>query len=142
MAASDPKRTLASPSRVTGVTEYRVGTAASLRLDVGRSDYLAPLLGFVCDKFSKVGGRHRHRRAAQIGKSCLDLGIGEGGIDFAVELIDDFSRRFLGCADTVPGGRLISRHKLSEGRNVWQRFRAHHGSYRERTQIAGPDVPD
>src|SRR5215472_14399982 len=77
----------------------------------------------VGDKFSKVGGRHRHRRAAQIGKSCLDLGIGEGGIDFAVELIDDFSRRFLGCADTVPGGRLISRHKLSEGRNVWQRFR-------------------
>ena len=93
-------------NRVTGVTNIRPRLSGLLRLDVGSADYLAPFLGVVGDKFSKVGGRAGKHRCAQIGKSCLDLGIDEGGIDFAVELVDDPSRRFLGCADTVPGGRL------------------------------------
>src|SRR5437763_916090 len=32
--------------------------AGSLRLDIGRSDYPAPLFRVICDKFSEVGGRH------------------------------------------------------------------------------------
>src|SRR5215471_7049411 len=44
-------------SRVTGVTEYRVGTAASVRLDVEGLDHLAPLLRFVGDEFPEIGRR-------------------------------------------------------------------------------------
>src|SRR6516165_5818165 len=64
-------------NRVTGVTNIRPRLSGLLRLDVGGPDYLAPLLGFVGDKFSKVGGRHRHRRAAQIGYPRLHRGIRE-----------------------------------------------------------------
>ena len=39
--------------RRTGVTEYRIETAASVRLDVGGPDHLAPLLGFVGDETEK-----------------------------------------------------------------------------------------
>src|SRR6516162_6675602 len=137
MSAFDPKRTLASPKSRNGC--YGISDHGCL----GHSALmLAARITLPHFSVSSAINFPKSVGVIGIGKSCLDLGIGEGGIDFAVELIDDFSRRFLGCADTVPGGRLISRHKLSEGRNVWQRFRAHHGSYRERTQIAGPDVPD
>jgi hypothetical protein len=50
--------------RRTGVTEYWIGTAASVGLDVGRADHLAPLLGFLGDQLAEVGGRARKRRAA------------------------------------------------------------------------------
>jgi hypothetical protein len=42
--------------RRTGVTEYWIGTAASVGLDVGRPDHLAPFLGFVGDELCKIGG--------------------------------------------------------------------------------------
>jgi len=71
-------------SRVAGVTEYLAEVAPITPLDVGRPDHLAPFLGVVGDKLGEVGGRTGKHRCAQIGKSCLDLGIGEGGIDFAV----------------------------------------------------------
>src|SRR5215469_18113899 len=39
--------------------------APSLRLDVGRPDHLAPLLGFVGHELAEVGGRARKHRPAQ-----------------------------------------------------------------------------
>jgi hypothetical protein len=48
--------------------------AVSLRLDAGELDHLAPLLGFLRDQLAEVGGRHRHRHAAQIGKPRFILG--------------------------------------------------------------------
>jgi hypothetical protein len=73
---------------------------ASVRLDVEGPDPLGPLLGFLGDELAEVGRRTLKDRCAQVGKSCLDLGIGEGGIDFVVELVDDLGRRVLGNADT------------------------------------------
>src|SRR5262249_60607022 len=64
--------------------------AGSLRLDVRRPDYLAPLLGFVSDEFAKVGGREHEWRAPLVDKSRLDLGVGEAGVYLLVELVDDF----------------------------------------------------
>src|SRR5258706_4130655 len=55
----------------------------------------------------------------------LDLGISKASVDLLVELVDYLGRRGVRCADAIPGARLISRHELSEGRNVRQRFRAH-----------------
>src|SRR5215510_14570942 len=65
-----------------------VGFAQSLRLDVGHPDHLAPLLGFVRDQLAEVSRRARKRRAAQIGKPRLDLGICERGVDLLVAPVD------------------------------------------------------
>src|SRR5262245_1008981 len=62
--------------RRSGVTEYWIGTAASVCLDVGRADHLAPLLGFCGDEFAEVGRRADKRCAAQVGQPLLNLGIG------------------------------------------------------------------
>ena len=51
-----------------------------LRFDIGRLDHLGPLLGIVGDVFPEFGGRHRHRHAAKIGKSCLHLRIGKAAL--------------------------------------------------------------
>src|SRR5262245_57822790 len=39
---------------------------ASLRLDVGRPDHLAPFLGFVGDQLAELDRRSRQRRAAEV----------------------------------------------------------------------------
>jgi hypothetical protein len=44
------------------------GGAGSLRLDVGRSNDLAPLLDVVGDDFGEVGGRTSKDRAANVAK--------------------------------------------------------------------------
>ena len=93
-------------------------SALSLRLDVGRPDHLRPLFLVIYDESREVGRRAWKHRPAKIGKSCLDLGISEGGIDFLVELVDDFGRRVLGNADTLPAAGLVVRHKFAQGWNV------------------------
>src|SRR5205085_2097229 len=60
--------------------------SASLRLDVGRPDYLAPLLGVFDDELAEVGRRERKHRAAQVGKPRLHLGVGEARINFLASL--------------------------------------------------------
>src|SRR5262245_17024949 len=80
----------------------------SLRLDVRRTDHLGPLLGIFGDELAEVGRRTLKDRYAQGGKSRLDLGISEGGIDFLVEFPDNFygcgfvskMARFLGFSAT------------------------------------------
>src|SRR5205807_9570817 len=64
----------------------------SVRLDTRELHHLAPLLDFIGDELAKIGGRARKHRAAQVGKPCLKLGIGEGGVDLVVELVDDLGR--------------------------------------------------
>src|SRR4029453_6262014 len=95
--------------RPTGVTEYWIGTAVSVRLDVGRPDHLGPLLGFVGDELAEIGGRADKRRASKVGKPRLHLGIGEAGVDLLVELVDDLRRRVLGYTDAIPVARSIPR---------------------------------
>src|SRR5262249_7588379 len=85
-----------------GVTKYRIGTAASFRLDVGPPDHLRPLFLVICDEFSELGRRAGTHRAAEIGKPRPHLGIGERRIDFLIELVDDLGPRFLGRVKTYP----------------------------------------
>src|SRR5262245_50380406 len=92
--ASKIVRALGARSRASAISPnggYGIlaPTAASVRLDVGGPDHLAPLLGFVGDELAEFGGRHRHRHAAQIGEPRLDRGIGEAGVNCLVELVDD-----------------------------------------------------
>ena len=76
---------------ITRVTEYRIGTAASFGLDVGRPDHLAPLFGLVGDKLTEVGGRAWKHCATKVGKPRLDFGIGEARVDLRVELVANAS---------------------------------------------------
>jgi hypothetical protein len=48
---------IAAIIRGTGVTEYWIGTAASVQLDVRGPDHLAPLHGLVGDELAEVGRR-------------------------------------------------------------------------------------
>src|SRR5262245_48468033 len=88
------------------------------RLDTRALDHLAPLLGFVGDQPAEGSGRERKCRAAQVGKSCLDFGIEEGGVDLLVKSIDDLSRCVRGHADARPPACLVTRHEFADGRDV------------------------
>ena len=60
---------------------------------------LPPFRGFVGDELAKLGGRHGHRNAANVGEPRPDLRIGETRIDLLVELVDHVGRRARRCAD-------------------------------------------
>src|SRR5262245_45405132 len=70
----------------------RVHNRVSVRLDIGRSDYLAPSFGEFSNELAKVGGRTNKRCAAQIGKPVLHLWVGKCGINLLVKFVDNFSR--------------------------------------------------
>jgi hypothetical protein len=55
-----------------------------LRLNVGRSDHLAPFLGLLRDEPAVVGGRTHKYRGTEVGKPGFQLGIGEPRIDLFV----------------------------------------------------------
>jgi hypothetical protein len=81
------------------------GTAdgALLRLDAGHPDHPAPFIGFFGDELRKVGGRANKHHAIQVGKPSLDLRIGEAGIYFFVQLLDNFDGRIPGRAEAKDG---------------------------------------
>src|SRR5947199_4311011 len=118
-----PRQRLSS----TDVTEHWIGLPHQSALMLEGPDHLAPLFGFLGDEPAKVCGRDDKRLASKVGKPCLHLGIGEARVDLLVELLDDARRRVLGYADAIPVARLIARHELTHGRDVWQRVRAGRG---------------
>src|SRR5215467_387080 len=131
LVTHDPSETSAVDSEIGTLWNIRPASGAiSLRLDVGRPDYLGPLLGLVGDEHSEIGGRAGKRRAAQIGKPHAQLGISESGVDLQVELINDVSGCTLRRADAIPGARVIARHEFGHGRNAGQRLRARCGGQR------------
>src|SRR5262245_60660320 len=75
---------------------------ASLRLDVRGPDHLAPLLGLFGDELAEVGRRACKRPASQIGKSRLDLGIGETRVDLYVQPFYDLDGSVFGRAHAEP----------------------------------------
>src|SRR5262245_7259844 len=115
-------------------------TTGLICLDAREVHHLAPLLGFVGDEPSKVGGRADKRCASEVSQPRLDFGIGEARVDLLVELLDDLGWRGLRCADAKPETRFVARHKLSQGRDVRQYVQARRASDRERAQPASPDI--
>src|SRR5262249_31775121 len=95
---------------------------------------LVPFLNVLGDELAEAGGRTCKRRVAKVFNPRFHRGIGKASVDLLVELLDYLGRRGLRCADAVPAGRLIARHKLSHGRDVRQRVRARGGRYRQRAQ--------
>src|SRR6266545_7005976 len=114
----------------------------SVRFNVRQLYHFAPLLGFVGDELAEIGGRAAKRGAIQVGKLCLEPGIGECGVDLLVELVDDLGGRVPGRSETKDRACLIARDELAYGRDVRQRVRARRRSYCKRAQLAGPDIPN
>src|SRR5215467_5412806 len=90
-------------------TLWNIGATrmALFGLDVGRTDHLAPLLGFCRDELAEVSGRACKCGEAEVGKTRLDAGARQARIDLFVELLDDLGGCILGRADTVPPTGLI-----------------------------------
>src|SRR5262249_58839992 len=94
--------------------------AASVRLDIGGADHLAPLLGLVGDELAEVGGRAGKCAGSEFGNSRLDLKIGKSSVNFLVELEHDFGGYIFRRGDTEPRIGLITRQEFGYGWNVWQ----------------------
>src|SRR6476661_361464 len=92
--------------RGTGFMKRRL---PSFGLDVGCSDYLGPLLIFVGNEFSEIGGCHRPRLHAQLSEPRYQLGIGKTCIGLAVDFADDLGRRVLGNTEPVPLATFVIR---------------------------------
>src|SRR5271166_1194747 len=116
--------------------EYPVAPG-SLRLDVGRSDHLAPPFGFISDKIAELGRRRRAWKATEVRESLLDLWIGKSSIDLAIELVDEFGRGVLRRADAEPYRRLIARYEFTQCGDVRQDLLTHRGGHRQRAQFSG-----
>jgi hypothetical protein len=78
---------------------FDLGRGRSVRLDVREFDHLGPLLSLLGDQLIEIRRRARKRGRAQLCGAGLNLRIGEGGIDLAVELVDDLGRCVLGRTD-------------------------------------------
>ena len=115
---------------------------ASFRLNVGRSDHLAPFLGFCGDELSEVGGRPRSTVAPKSASRVFILGSARAALTSLIELLDDLRGCVLGNAHSIPCARLVARHEIAHGWQVRQRLRACRGGDRQRAQRAGPDVLD
>jgi hypothetical protein len=63
---------------------------------------LGPLVDFTGDELAEPGRRHRVRHDADGEKLRLHAGVGQAGIHFLVELVDDVGRRAGRSADAVP----------------------------------------
>src|SRR5262249_27635562 len=98
--------------------KYWPRSRRSFRLDVRCSDYVTPFLGFFRDELAEIGRRADHRCAAQLGKPCVELRVGETRVNGLVELVDDLRRRALGRADAEPAGHLVARQDIAHGRYV------------------------
>src|SRR6266511_6140508 len=57
----------------------------SFRPDVARADHFTPLLDFVGDQLSAVGGRARQRPCPHLGEPGLELRIGKSGVDLSIQ---------------------------------------------------------
>src|SRR5262249_31683362 len=72
-------------------------SVASLRFDVGCADHFAPFLRFVGDELAEIKRRACNRDATEPYETGLHRSISKAGIDFLVQLFDDFGGRVLGC---------------------------------------------
>src|SRR5262245_52457668 len=75
--------------RLTRFMECRTELLGSIRLDVGRSDHFAPLLGVVDNELAELGGRSGIGLQAQIDEPRLELRAGKRLVHQLIEDGDD-----------------------------------------------------
>src|SRR5262245_66358149 len=90
----------------------------SLGLDVGGPDDLGPFLGFLGEELAVFGRRERKRRVAEVGNPRPNPGIGEAGVDLAIEPVDDLDGRVARRAKALGPARLETPHAFRDRRTV------------------------
>src|SRR5260370_24608418 len=86
--------------------KYRLQFVRLLRLDVGRMDYLSPLIDFFGDEFAEFGRRVRKSKAASLSEASFEIWIGESRANLLIELFNNSSGRVFGATNTDPTPRL------------------------------------
>src|SRR5579871_6621524 len=76
-------------------------TKTSIQLDIGELDHLGPFRRIGFDQLLKILALARKRRRTDLVEPLLQGWIGERGVDLAVQLVEDFGRRFRGRAKTL-----------------------------------------
>ena len=117
--------------------EYR---PTSFRLDIRSLDDLAPLLRLVRDEFFEVRRRTTGHNRPLLCKPRLHVGRRERCVNFLVELRDDFLGSFLRRTEANPVTRLIARHKITYGRDIWQFLETRCTAHRQRPQLVSFDI--
>ena len=110
--------------RGTGCYGMSAMDCGSLRLDVRRADTPCPI-----SRFLRTMNFPNSADVIDIGSAAskpisraLICGISEDGVDFLVELVDDFGWCALWRADAGPTARLVARHEFSPR---WERPAMH-----------------
>src|SRR6516165_6521054 len=91
----------------------------SAQLDVGSSDHLGPLLGFIADKLTEISWRAREHNAAHVDEPSLHREATKGSVDLDIEFLNYRWRHAPGCNEPNPLASLETRNELTEGWNVW-----------------------
>src|SRR5262245_26246383 len=75
----------------------------------------------------------RKHCSSKVSKPRLQRGIDKARVDLLIEFIDDLGGRFLRRANALQRARLVPRHEVTYGRDVWQYLRTRCGRHRQRT---------
>src|SRR5262245_3563188 len=124
---SPRRRTIGSRNETYGISLRPA--AILLRLDVGGSDHLAPLLGFLSDELAEFGRRTRYPSDSEIVEPRLDLRIVERTLDFAVEPADKLRGCPPGGAEANPSDCFVAGHGFTNGRDFRQYVQSCRGGH-------------
>src|ERR1700722_4734314 len=114
----------------------------SVRRSAGKLDHLCPAVDLTPKITAVVLWTADEYFATKVGKTPLHRRPYQHCIDVFVELIDDFTRRATRRRDSVERIGFVSRHEFVHCRQIWKCRRTAFGGYRERADLAGPDVCD
>jgi hypothetical protein len=79
--------------------------------------------GVIGNEFTEVGYGAGEHGGAEVRKSRLDSGIGQGGIDLPVWFLDDLGGSVARGAEALPGVRFVARYEIANSWNLGKRFR-------------------
>src|SRR5262249_39983739 len=88
----------------------QIAASPSVHLGAGEPDDLRPSLGLYRNESAKIARRAYKHLGTPTSDKVLDPRISETRIDLLIELVDDFSRRVPGRADSSPARRLVPWH--------------------------------
>src|SRR5262245_31713682 len=101
-----------------GSTSIGATKWASLRLDVGAADHVAPFFCFFDNDLAPLRRTERHGLTTEVRELGLDARIIEADVHLRIELRNDVGGRAAGRAQSIAQARLVAGHRLANRRSV------------------------